>query len=705
MLDTEPNNQNGPAATANFTEIARDLALRGFAVFPLAERAKFPAISKDEGGNGHRDATTDLDRIEAWGQRYRSANVGIATGLPSNVLVIDVDPRKDGDQTLAELEAVHGSLPATASACTGNGGAHLYFRHVPGVASGNDKLGPGVDIKADGGYVVGPGSLTGPSKDGPGGPYAWICSPAELPIADPPPWLIEKLRPPAKARTSAPARHDIDDTTLVELDEVLDLIKLDDRGDWVRVGNALYHSLGERGRSRWDRCSARSEKFNVNDQDRVWHSFGSSTPTGFGSIFALAQAQGVDLAAIARNHKSKRLTTNDRSKHAPDNNAGTGLPEPGKGRSARNIAAYLEGANVVLRHNAHTDTPHIGRDGECRPLSDADIRRMAMEMHALGIDPPREFLLDCLLDTARKLTFHPVRDYLDMLDWDGKPRLDEWLINYAKTADTPLHRAYGRKTLIGAVRRVRQPGCKFDTALVLIGIQGCNKSTCVRVLAGEHYSDGLEIGSTSKEVIELTAGAWIVELSELAGMRGREAEHVKHFLSRQSDKARLSYDRLTTDRPRQFIVIATTNEDRFLRDSTGNRRFWPVEVGEIDTGALARDRDQLWAEAAHYEAQGEPLELPSELWTDAAASQAARMVVDPWYETLATRLEGKRGLVAISDLWRHLKIDGDRQNPTTAARLHEVMKQLGFEKTRRMRGERREYAFTNDPTGRWLDVF
>jgi predicted P-loop ATPase len=227
---------------------------------------------------------------------------------------------------------------------------------------------------------------------------------------------------------------------------------------------------------------------------------------------------------------------------------------------------------------------------------------------------------------------------------------------------------------------------------------------CVQTLAGEFYTDALQIGSDSKLVIELTCGAWIVELSELAGLRGRDVEHVKHFLSRQSDRARLSYDRITTDRSRQFIVIATTNEDRFLRDATGNRRFWPVSVGEIDIDALARDRDQLWAEAAHYEKQGEPLELPRQLWADAAASQAKRTVVDPWFDLLHDALGDRRRHVAINDLWRFLRIEAGRQNPPTARRLNDVMTQLGFERTRRRRNGQPERAFTNQPDGDWIDV-
>src|SRR5262245_16675409 len=171
----------------------------------------------------------------------------------------------------------------------------------------------------------------------------------------------------------------------------------------------------------------------------------------------------------------------------------------------------------------------------------------------------------------------------------------------------------GRKALIAGVRRIRKPGCKFDTALVFEGKQGTSKSKLVRILASEPwFSDNLPVGADAKLIIEQTAGVWIVELAELSGMRRSEVEAVKTMLSRQSDRARPSYGRHAVDRHRQFIFIGTINETRYLKDTTGNRRFWPVKTGELDYIGLARDRDQLWAEAAYWEEKGEPLELPPE---------------------------------------------------------------------------------------------
>jgi len=173
--------------------------------------------------------------------------------------------------------------------------------------------------------------------------------------------------------------------------------------------------------------------------------------------------------------------------------------------------------------------------------------------------------------------FDPVRDYLDGLVWHGRPRVDRWLIEYCGAEDTALNRDFGRKVLLAAVRRVRQPGCKFDYILVLEGAQGVGKSSLLRLLAGEdNFSDTEILGARSREQQELTRGVWIYEIAELAGLSRTEVKAVKLFASKQSDRARAAYARDVTDRKRRGIFIATTNDDKYLRDTTGNRRFWPV---------------------------------------------------------------------------------------------------------------------------------
>jgi len=179
-----------------FRDAADFLVSAGFKVFPLAEGSKVPAI---KGGKGCKDASDDPVVIDAWAARYPRANIGVACGAISGCLVIDIDPRNGGFKTINELSAKGFRFPRAPEVRSGNGGRHIYLAYVGGLSQGKEKLGPGVDIKADGGYVVAPPSVIPPSEQGPGGPYRWIVAPKGGPLPAVPQWVIEKLKPKAKA--------------------------------------------------------------------------------------------------------------------------------------------------------------------------------------------------------------------------------------------------------------------------------------------------------------------------------------------------------------------------------------------------------------------------------------------------------------------------------------------------------------------------
>ena len=260
-------------------------------------------------------------------------------------------------------------------------------------------------------------------------------------------------------------------------------------------------------------------------------------------------------------------------------------------------------------------------------------------LRRFGFDPTSAYVFDAVKMRCLDHRFNPVRDYLDGLRWDGKPRLGSWLVDYCGARDTDLNREIGRKMLIAAVRRVRQPGCKFDYIVVLEGPQGVGKSTLLSKLAGEdNYSDAEIIGSDKREQQEAVQGVWIYEIAELQGLHKSDVIGIKVFASKTVDRARPAYARVREDRSRRCIFVGTTNENTYLRDETGNRRFWPVRIGRIDLVGIDRDRDQLWAEAAKVEATGEPLVISEHLWSAAAIVQRARMEVDPWQDLIETQL-------------------------------------------------------------------
>ena len=221
--------------------------------------------------------------------------------------------------------------------------------------------------------------------------------------------------------------------------------------------------------------------------------------------------------------------------------------------------------------------------------------------------------------------FHPVRDYLKDLTWDGVPRLDTLLIDYLGAADTEYTRTVTRKMFVAAVSRIFQPGIKFDYVLVIVGEQGQGKSQIIDRMGMQWFSDSF--GTVQgKEAYEQIQGVWLVEMGELAGLKKAEVETIKHFISKRIDRYRVAYGRRVEDFPRQCVFFGTSNNRDFLRDPTGNRRFWPVDtydtIPQRDVYDLTREAvDQLWAEALHFYKEGETLYLSKEMEQAAYAVQ------------------------------------------------------------------------------------
>lgn len=217
---------------------------------------------------------------------------------------------------------------------------------------------------------------------------------------------------------------------------------------------------------------------------------------------------------------------------------------------------------------------------------------------------------------------HPVQDYLNSLTWDGVPRVETLFIDYLGAADTLYVKEVTKRALIGAVARIYQPGCKHDHALVLVGPQGTMKSTILSKLGGKWFSDSLYT-MVGKDAYEQLIGAWIIELGEMAAMRKTEVEQIKHFISKQVDNYRAAYARRPEEHPRQCAFFGSTNDIEFLRDATGNRRFWPVVVstkGRETIKALNQHEiDQVWAEVVDMYNAGEHWYLSEE--AEAAARE------------------------------------------------------------------------------------
>ena len=271
---------------------------------------------------------------------------------------------------------------------------------------------------------------------------------------------------------------------------------------------------------------------------------------------------------------------------------------------------------------------------------DAALRYFLERIYGIG---GKDRIFDAVNVVALKHSFHPVRDYLADCTWDGVPRVDTLLIDYLGAEDNEYTRAVTRKALVAAVARVYRPGIKFDYMLTIRGRQGIGKSTIFAKLGGEWFSDTFTT-MQGKDAYEQVQGVWIMEVGELAGMRKAEAETIKLYISKQVDRFRPAYGRRLQEFPRQCVFIGTTNETQFLRDTTGNRRFWVVDTPNDPTRDLWEELTEdtvrmIWAEAVELYKKGEKLFLPKKLEEMAREVQASYEEENPKTGIVAEYLE------------------------------------------------------------------
>jgi predicted P-loop ATPase len=317
------------------------------------------------------------------------------------------------------------------------------------------------------------------------------------------------------------------------------------------------------------------------------------------------------------------------------------------------------------------------------PWADRDDALVADWLQHQDIMVPMSVAGQAVEVVARDQIFHPVREYLDALTWDGTARLEAWLLHYLGAEDNAYHRAVGPRWLISAVARIYGPGCKADCALILEGPQGIRKSSALMALAAPWFTDRLS-DLSSKDAAMETRGVWIIEIAELDTMGRAEVSTVKAFMSRTQDRFRPPYGKRLVDLPRQCVFAGSVNpEGGYLKDPTGGRRFWPVVCSTIDLDALQRDRDQLWAEARERFRRGEAWWLESrELDALAAEEQADRYQGDAWDEPIQAYLENETDWLE-NGYGERKPYRRPRPTPLHDVSVAEVMERaLGIEKAR-----------------------
>ena len=637
-------------------DAAIEYAKKGFAVFPLKYRDKVPLTR-----NGCKDATTDAAQIKAWWQQHPNANIGLATGAVSqNVFVIDLDIDEDrgidGYHSLEDWQREHGDFPETWTAITGRGGYHLYYR-------GNGKIKnsagiiDGVDIRGNGGYVVAP-----PSIHKNGRRYEWEYSPDEFELA--------------KADNN-----------------VMYFLNHDDHRQSASFTMPNIVSAGQRNQMLF-RFACMMQAKGASDQ----------------SVFAATMAENESSCSPPLTEQEVRIIVSSATKydkgkpiHIDSEGVATrenkddviGNPEwvlnfldcnHDKDGNIKSVKQFVHNFEIVMdkddrfagkiRFNEFAQQLYLcgnvpwEKEDNCRAWSSHDDSALfSLIQAAYGLKSRQDFA-DALKNVSMRNKFHPVRELLDSLTWDGKEHIRSLLPEYLGAEDSDYTYQVMRLWMLGAVSRVYKPGSKFDYTIILQGSQGIGKSTFLKQMAMDDswFNDSLDSLDSDKAVQSLT-GSWIIELAELKSLARTAGgvESVKRFLTATQDKYRIPYERRADTFYRQCVFAGTTNKDDFLQDETGNRRFLIVQTGVkkpskslfvpeiMDTIKLA------WAEAVHIWKNEKPqLILPEAYMQEAKELQEANMADDGKRGIIQEYLEGKTQVCA-REIWE--KALGENVSP------------------------------------------
>jgi predicted P-loop ATPase len=602
----------------------------------------------------------------------------LITGALSRRITLDFDGAVGG-QTLDSLELVpHRATPS--------GGFHVDFRHpgwhVPTVNSKSKielgKRWPGLDIRADGGYVV----FTGHTRIG---KYQWLrdADPYELSI------LPNDLRdflgllnppPPPNGHSNGHASGRVDADRLIR--SALDRMAKEGRN------NAGFWLAGQ----------LRDNGFSESEAESTMRSYRGYCP----SVNAKGQpepyAESEMLASLREAFKRPARDPWTPKNAGPiPNNGSASMGEPpaapppdidpdwelklivsDKGKRLpilANAVIVLENHPDwagVMAYNEFSLCVVTKRRAPWQKVSganwtDSDSSEAAIWLQHHGVIVGSNIAREAAVTVAMKNPFHPVREYLLGLKWDSTERLDHWLIDYISVEDAPYTRAVGAKWMLSAVARIFEPGCQADYTLLFEGDQGIRKSSALRALAGNDWFTDHISPLDSKDARMDLCGVWILEHAELSGIRAAVSEKVKSFLTARVDHFRKPYGHIAEFVPRQVVFCGSVNNAAPFNDETGNRRFWPVRCcGGIDVSGIKAARDQLWAEAVHRYRANEPRWLQTkELEKAAREEQDQRFASGVWDDSIIAWLDHPRGRmgqeiiestreqVTISDILQH----------------------------------------------------
>ena len=651
----------------NLFEWAKTIATAHYRIFPCyydPVSGKKPPRIKD----GFKQATDDIKQIEVWKELWLRPDtlIGMITGEANQLNIMDLDPKNNPDlyALIPDWQSLTPKIIKTPS-----GGYHLYFRYDPNCpiksTTGSSKtgIGHGIDTRGEGGYVIIPPSMIngigyvnfGEKKN---------FAPHDLPTW-PEKYLVESIRLAAKTKPSTRGATKVSQSSkerdsewaLRYLQKACDEIKNAESGSRNSTLNAVAHSVGK-----W----IGSDALDYKDAYEKLHAAALENP-----YKPPLEHEEVDFTI---NHAFREGMQTPI--HAFEEKASQSA------NSLRSVRSAVRQLDLTIEHNEFSHRTIVSLEGfpkgELNDLMAVRIREIIHD--EFGFYPNKNLTEEVLMLEAIRNSYHPVKDYLNKVVWDGTSRVDNWLTVYGQADDTPYTRAVGRIVLLAAVLRIFKPGIKFDNMIILEGPQGIGKSTAWNILAveDEWFADNVSFKLETPRLMEVIRGRWLIEFSELKGMRDSQTDHVKNLLSSRRDSHRLAFDKHVTDMPRQSIFVGTTNENTYLSDRTGNRRFWPVKVGRWDLSSLLRDRDQIWAEVVYLINQGATLNLDEGLWDSASAEQDERVVEEPYVELLKVKLGALWGRVAKVTLYNILNIPHGAILDKHAQRVGTAMHVLGW---------------------------
>ncbi len=652
-------------------------------------------------------ATDDEQSVRDQFARLKfTPNVGIALGPQSDGrYVVSIDD--DDAARMAELEAELGELPHTMSGQSPRG-AHLFF----GLAADTplDRLkniagigGPkGVDLKVAGGQVVVAGRNAG-------GEYTGLdvtVPVAELPAA----WTLAILQPiklPKTSGTYTPATLREDAKVKRRHETYLDRAVASECRIVARTGegqrNTATHTAACRLIPLASGLHLPAGISHVREQVVQAGVASGLSETESRAAVASAEKWVIDQGLVRVPREVAPIAPKPALRVVePDEAPGVDLIEdngqPAKiaENVSRMLAVHPRGCprmNLLTQRVGWPDGERVSDVDEVR-LQGWLVAQPGPQRVRVGLDAVHVGVIAA----AQARAFHPVRDYLAGLAWDGTSRIESFASACLGAKDSELARGYMRCFFIGAVARAMVPGCQLDTVLVLEGAQGARKTSALRALFGAKWFGNTPINvKKTPDCFQALDGFWGYELQEVDAYSKTESGAVKGFVSMREDTYRPSYGRNTVSRLRQVAFAATTNADTYLNDDSGARRWQPIKCGAVSLERITRDRDQLWAEAVHRYSAGEPWWLTDELSAVAAEDVESRYQGDPW-ETQLPSLLSDHASVTSSAALLLLGVEVGKQSRGDEMRVGAALRRMGWARRRTMHHGHRAYEYAKNPS-------